>query len=84
MLYWSFAVQPSDAVVGNAPIVRLRLLRRKRKDEVVVEMKPTTLPKSLEIRPDDSQEAIEKKKRKLNMFRRQEKKQKEEQQSDTR
>merc|ERR1712046_161658 len=44
----------------------------------------SNVPKSLEIQPDDSQEAIEKKKRKLNMYKRQEKKQREEQQSDTR
>lgn len=48
------------------------------------ETKASSVPKALEIRPDDSQEAIEKKKRKLNMFKRQEKKEKEEQQSDSR
>ena len=55
-----------------------------RKDEVVLETKVSAVPKSLEVQPEDSEEAIERKKRKLNMFKRQEKKLKEEQQSDTR
>ena len=42
------------------------------------------LPKQLEVRPDDSEEAIARKKRKLNMYRRQEKKEKEEKQGDER
>ncbi|KAL1529900.1 hypothetical protein AB1Y20_000828 [Prymnesium parvum] len=76
----------TEPVEVDIDFVRIKLtsVERKRKEELVVEAKPTSIPKALEIRPDDSQEAIEKKKRKLNMFKRQEKKQKEEQHSDTR
>ena len=42
------------------------------------------LPKQLEVRPDDSEETANRKKRKLNMFKRQEKKQREEQAGDDR
>jgi len=59
-------------------------VERKQQETKEVEAKAAALPKSLEIRPDDSQEAIEKKKRKLNMFKRQERKEKEEAHSDNR
>ena len=42
------------------------------------------LPKNLEVRPDDSEETLLRKKKKLNMYKRQEKKDKEEKQGEGR
>lgn len=61
-------------------------VENKKREEVKAaeEASGPKLPKSLEVRPDDSEEAIEKKKRKLKMFKRQEKKEKEEKQGEGR
>lgn len=55
--------------------------KRKIEEEKIedVPVKDPKVPKALEIRPDDSEDTIDKKRRKLKMFKRQEKKQKEEQ-----
>jgi len=77
----------TEPVDVDIDFVRLKLasVERKGKEEEVAPAKSgASIPKALEIRPDDSQEAIEKKKRKLNMFKRQERKDKEEAHTDAR
>jgi len=62
-------------------------VERKRKEEekaAALAAADTKVPKGLEIKPDDSEDAIEKKKRKLKMFKRQEKKDNEEKQGEGR
>jgi len=75
----------AEPVDVDVDFVRLRTAPERKHKEVVEEVKTqSTLPKALEIRPDDSEEVAEKKKRKLNMYKRQEKKEKEEAHSDQR
>mmetsp|Transcript_11880 Transcript_11880/g.20026 ORF Transcript_11880/g.20026 Transcript_11880/m.20026 type:complete len:292 (-) Transcript_11880:226-1101(-) len=78
-------VGENEAAEVDIDFVRLKIstVEKKRKieeeKEEDVAPKDPKVPKALEIRPDDSEDTIEKKKRKLKMFKRQEKKQKEEQ-----
>merc|ERR1712070_224923 len=75
----------SESVTVDIDTVRTKqYVERKRKPEDVEAESGSQLPKGLEILPDDSEDAIEKKKKKLKMFTRQEKRANDEKQGEGR
>jgi len=69
----------SESTEVEIDFVRLRAKKEEKRKEKVEEKveEKAALPKALEILPDDSEDTIARKKKKLNMFKRQEKKEKE-------
>ena len=79
-----FQGESESATVDIDTVRTKQYVERKRKPEDVEAESGSQLPKGLEILPDDSEDAIEKKKKKLKMFKRQEKRANDEKQGEGR